>query len=146
MTQLTLFDVRAEAAASPRDERLSLSALEDYALLYTATSTGTNSGIRFMMTLDDARRWCSSPESSGVLYGTEWAYYFTSVARFLNRGDVYGHLDVLDLRNTADNGTWDERIAAAGCVKISLHEIPAVLRPLGVTVLTTASPGTGDIE
>lgn len=78
--------------------------------------------------------------------GAAWAYFFTSVARFLNRDSVYGHLDTLDLRGNSDDGTWDERIAAAGCVKISLHEIPAVLRPLGVTVLTTASPGTGDIE
>lgn len=76
----TLFDFTAEgpAGAEGRDNP----ALDEWCFLYTATETGTNSGIRFMMTRDDAMRWCSSDLSKGVFYGVEWAYFFTSVRNF----------------------------------------------------------------
>jgi len=135
--QLTLTGIFESAPIErPAARSVDLAALENYALLYTATETGNKSGIRFMMTLDDARRWCSSPDSAGTMYGTSWAYFYTTVARFLNRDMSYEvELDELDLRGQIDNGQWDERIAAAGCVKIALAEIPSVLEPLGVTVL-----------
>lgn len=111
-------------------------ALDEYALLYTATETGTNSGVRFMMTVEDAQRWCESPESRGFTHGTEWAYFWTRVSNFMRRNDPYEQPgDTLTLARAFDNGSWDERIANAGCVKIDLDDIAGILRPLGVKVV-----------
>lgn len=137
MAQLTIPGIFEQAPPRRIAPVFDRAALEGWALLYTATDAGTHSGIRFMLTLEDAQKWCSSPVSSGQLHGTRWAYFYTSVANLLGRNAGYGmELDALDLSGEYDNGDWDERIAAAGCAKISLHEIAGVLQPLGVTVLT----------
>ncbi len=136
MGQLTIPLVFETAAVKKATAPLvDLDALENYALLYTVSEKGNHSGIRFMMTLEDAQKWCSAPESSGTLHGTRWAYFYTSVARFLGRDYSYtGVIDELDLRDEFDNGSFDDRIAAAGCEKIGLSQIRSVLRPFGVVV------------
>lgn len=101
--------------------------LQDYAFLYTGTEKGNYSGIRFMLTTDQAKQWCSSGISRGVFYGTEWAYFFTTVRQFI---DVYGQ--PIDLSGLNDNGQWDERLESLGLEKIALDEIPGVLVKYGV--------------
>lgn len=120
-------------------------ALRALAFLYTATEKGNNSGIRFMMSLDDAMAFCEHPKSSGVLHGTHWAYYFTSVYNFLHAHDDYAgiehagarvHEKFLNLKGaTEDKGTFDWLIEEMHLHKINISEIPKVLEPLGVRCL-----------
>ncbi len=71
----------------------------------------------------------------GVLHGTRWAYCWTRISTYI--ACHWGtHRPQLVLPADADNGTWDERIASLGLRKISLVELPALLRPLGIEVIT----------
>lgn len=114
------------AAKSYSDE------LDAFALLYTATEKGNNSGIRFMMTIEDAQAFCSSDLSQGNLHGTRWSYFYTSVRNFCHNQNKRL---MLDLRKLEDNGQWDERIEVLGLRKIGLDEIAAALMPFGVEVI-----------
>lgn len=116
-------------------------ALGNLAFLYTASEKGNSSGIRFAATIEDAQKWCSSPVSRGQLHGVRWAYFWTSAANYINC-----HWDIkdarLDLKGFTDSGEWDERIAATGCKKIALWELPSVLSKAGIEVLNApAKPG-----
>ena len=107
------------------------STLDEYALLYTCTAKGNNSDIHFMMTREDAVKWCESDLSKGVMMGTPWAYFWTSVKNFVFcpwGGNI-------DLRKARDNGKWDDKIASLGLKKISIDEMPSILQSLGVTVI-----------
>ena len=146
-TQLTLF---AEAAPAPKPiHRLQLVTpqkpaeptyhvrLQHLAFCYTATEKGNNSGIRFMMSLDDAQTWCESPISQGTLHGTRWAYFWTTVRSFISCH--WGPKDQrVNITGLTDNGTWDARIASLGLQKIGLTQFCDVLPPLGVTVINGA--------
>lgn len=80
-------------------------------------------------------------------YRTHWAYFWTSVANYLEHREgwipAHGGRPKLSIQldAAADSGTWDERIASTGCRKIGLREIAGLLRPLGVdvTVLEAAA-------
>lgn len=109
--------------------------LSNFAFLFTATEKGTNSGVKFMATVEDAKKWCSSEESKGILHGTKWAYFWTSVSNFI--GCHWGAgTPMLNISGLIDNGAWDEKIAASGCKKIGLNEFKAVLTPYGVEVIS----------
>jgi hypothetical protein len=129
----TLFDVSEYVTTRANGQPTVLDALDqrlrDYAFLYTGTAKGNYSGIRFMLTTEQAKQWCSSDMSRGVLYGTEWAYFFTTVWQFVQ---VYGQ--PIDLGGLEDNGQWDERLESLGLEKIALDEIAAVLRKYGVEI------------
>lgn len=108
--------------------------LSDLALLYTATERGSNSGIRFMMSLSDAQAWCDSKESRGRHYDTEWAYFYSTVRNFI--ACHWGpKAPTIDVSKVVDSGEWDARIASAGLRKINVAEFRDVLTPLGVTVM-----------
>lgn len=139
MSQDTLFEVTPASITqiTPQLPTVDWEALSGIALLYTATATGTNSGIRFAMTVRDAMAWCSSSESRGQLHGTAWAYMWTTVTNFLHRGEPYGSVSAtLSIDGLEDSGAWDERIARY-VRKISLADLPATLEPHGVTVVGT---------
>lgn len=108
-----------------------LEALKRYAFLYTVNQTGKHSGIRFMMTVEDAQAWCESPISKGVMMGPEWMYCWTAVSIYIG---AYRREETIDLTEEHDNGAWDERIALLGLTKIGLDEIGDVLAPFGVKV------------
>lgn len=130
----TLFDVSEYVTTRANGQPTVLDALDqrlrDYAFLYTGTAKGNYSGIRFMLTTEQAKQWCSSDISCGVLYGTEWAYFFTTVWQFI---EVYGQ--PIDLSGLKDNGQWDERLKMLGLEKIALDEIAGVLGAYGVDVV-----------
>lgn len=137
MSNLALFDLTPDLVVMPKPEQpvIDVEALSELAFLYTATATGSNSGIRFMASVEDAQKWCSSDVSMGAHYDAEWHYQWTSVLNFLRRDSRYGVFDaVIDVAGLVDNGSWDERIAATGCKKIDLHDFKTVLEPLGVEV------------
>ena len=87
-----------------------------YAFLFTATEKGNSTDVHFMMTLEDAKKWCSLPISRGLLHGTRWAYFFTSVENFFECH--WGGHAIQTLNAWCDNGKWDEKIKEAGLTKI----------------------------
>ena len=136
MQQISIFDFLEEKAkeVEEKEELHIAESLSDYAFLYTSTATGQNSGIHFMMTLDDAMKWCESDLSHGVYLGNQWAYFFTSVKNFI--GCHWGtHKPTLDFRKFKDDGKWDSKIASLGLKKYSFKEIHDILTPLGVEVI-----------
>lgn len=122
ISQMSLFDERPEES------------LADYAFLYTATEKGNNSGIRFMMTTEDAQKWCSSEFSQGVLHGTSWSYFYTSVENYV-KCHWGTKKPIIDLRKCTDNGSYDEKIFMVGAVKISFTESKNILERFGINVL-----------
>ena len=135
----SLLDEDERSDLTPPTPTADTETLDRYAFLYTATDKGHATGIKSMATREDAIRWCSSPVSRGMIHGSHWAYFWTSVLNFVRHhtgdAEIYGeHAYQLNLNGLVDNGEWDERIAAAGCKMIKHHEIAAVLEPLGVTV------------
>ena len=120
--------------AKRKGPRAGRGAHEGYALLYTATETGKHSGIRFMMTTPDAKAWCSSPLSAGAVYGSQWAYFYTTVANF-TRCHWGPQAPKIVIAGLVDNGRWDRRIESPGLTKIGLKEFAGVLTPLGVDVI-----------
>lgn len=109
--------------------------LSNWYFLYTAGRSGHNSGIRFMMTREDAQAWCESDLSRGVLHGNPWAYFFTSVGNFCfcHWGQLKGA--TLDLRKLKDNGQWDEKIEGLGLTKYGKQDIKKILSGYGIEVL-----------
>lgn len=136
MLQNDLFGALAPPMRAPHAPLpdINFAALNDFALLYTATEKGNNSGIRFALTREDALRWCSLDVSRGVLHGTQWAYFWTSLRRFSSRDDC-SQAPEITIVLSADDGRWDTRIALAGCTKIPLTEFRQKFEPLGLTVV-----------
>lgn len=132
--QLSIFDFLEEKPEAGQKEKPQGSILSDYAFLYTSTATGKNSGIHFMMTKEDAMKWCDSDLSHGSIMGNEWAYFWTTVQNFI--ACHWGtHKPTLDFRKARDNGIYDEKIAALGLKKYGFEEIRDILKPLGVEVV-----------
>lgn len=138
--QLSLFDAEPIVYEGNWDD-----ILRSYAFLYTSTEKGNNSGIRFMMSLEDAQEFCSSPKSRGVLHGTYWAYFFTSVYNYIHAKDCYSEnkhplsrvkTGCINLKGAADdNGKYDRLIEELGLKKINISEIPRFLKAFGIEVL-----------
>lgn len=128
--QLSLFIQGGETGQSS-----ALPSLSELAFLYTATATGKNSGIHFMMSRDDAVTWCESDLSHGTYLGHPWAYFWTSIENFCNCH--WGQLKnaELDLRKVRDNGKYDEIIESLGLVKYGKHEMKKILALYGIRVL-----------
>jgi hypothetical protein len=138
MLQFDLFGsavAELDAIGCGDDERPGLDPrLDDYALLYTTTEKGNNSGIRFAMTVEDAMAWCSSPISQGAAHQQRWAYFWTSVKNFI--GCHWGPNEPkLVIKGLVDNGQWDDRIASMGLKKIGFPDFRQVFGPLGVEVI-----------
>lgn len=138
--QLSLFDdIPQEDTLKTIDNE---EPLKNIAFLYTATECGNNSGIRFMMNINDAMKFCEHPKSQGVLHGTHWAFFFTSVYNFLHSHDDYGDKSHANSRIKKysinlkgcieDKGTYDWLIDELGIKKINVSDIPKVLLKYGV--------------
>ncbi len=133
---MTLFDfIEYEQEKAGKSEELhTAESLSSYAFLYTATATGKNSGIHFMMTVQDAMKWCESDISCGIYLGNRWAYFFTSVQNFITcHWGCTNH--ILDFSKSKDNGMWDKQISDLGLKKYGFKEIRDILTPLGVEVI-----------
>lgn len=110
--------------------------LDQYALLWTATEKGNATGIRFAMTVEDAMAWCELPVSKGFAHQTAWAYFWTRVSSWTKAWSADHPIDVFE-----DDGSWDERIAAAGLTKIGFAQFAERFRPLGVKVASIPADG-----
>ena len=133
--QLSLFDIQTVTPQTELPISISGKSLSDWCFLYTAGAAGRNSGIRFMMKINDAQAWCESDLSHGVLHGNRWAYFYTSVENFCycHWGQLKGA--TLDLRKLTDNGEWDDKIAGLGLVKYGKKDIKRILSEYGIEVL-----------
>ena len=134
-----LFDLTAEHVRKPDPEPSGVAweALEQIAFIYTATAAGTNSGIRFALSIEDAKTWCSQPESRGTAnYGTEWSTFWTSAANFIRQWEGPVSRPQLVTKGLTDDGRADATLAALGLRKIALSDFRAVFEPLGVEVVT----------
>ena len=105
---------------------------ENYAFLYTATEKGNSTDVHFMMTLDDARKWCSLPVSKGNFHGVRWAYFFTTVENFFFCH--WGGHAADTFKRWRDNGLWDQKIIDAGLRKIGFDEAERLLRINGYLI------------
>jgi hypothetical protein len=118
--------------------------LKQLAFLYTCSFKGGASGIRFMLSIEDAKKLCSDPRSKGVSHGSCWAYFFTTVYSYVHKDDTYADMVNPLARSTgnrieivakgADDGSFDEILKDLGCEKIAIKDIPEALRWLGVDV------------
>lgn len=105
---------------------------ENYAFLYTATEKGNSTDVHFMMTLEDARIWCSLPVSKGNFHGVRWAYFFTTVENFFFCR--WGGHAADTFKRWSDNGLWDQKISDAGLRKIGFDEAERLLRINGYLI------------
>lgn len=124
-----------------RGKKEDLPPLSEWAFLYTSTEKGNNSGIHFMMTKADAIKWCSSHVSKGVLHGTYWAYFWTTVENFAfchwgGNHSTNPQSGVVDLRRMHDNERWDEEIKKLGLTKFDKRAIYHILYKYGIKVQT----------
>ena len=108
--------------------------IDTLTFLYTGTSTGKNSGIKFMLTVEDAQKFCSDPRTAGQLYGSEWAYFYTTVREFLYRGKKELIVKKIDITKIVDNNSFDPLLAELGCKKIPIEDFHIYLEPLGIEV------------
>lgn len=112
--------------------------LKKFALCFTVGEKGGNPQVHFMMSEEDAMKFCQDPRTKGVLRGFRWAYHWTSVFSYLDNAREFFDKDkrrILNLKKCKDNGKYDGIIDDLKCRKISLEEIPDVLEPYGVKVL-----------
>jgi len=111
--------------------------MDNLAFLYTAGQSGKNSGIKFMLSVEDAQKFCSDDRSKGSLYGSEWAYFYTTVREFIYRGkppEKKKNPNLLDVSRVFDNGSFDPLLKELGCKKIPVQDFHIYLEPLGVQV------------
>lgn len=96
MVQKTLFDeieIEEKREEEAKQQIKNEEELDKWAFLYTATATGNNSGIHFMMTLEDAKKWCSSPPVARVFFGRGvgvFFYFGEKLRKFPLLGDGFG--------------------------------------------------------
>lgn len=106
--------------------------LESYAFLWTATEKGNATGVRFMMTVKDAQTFCEDHRTSGVLHGTAWAFFWTTVRNYVEQyGEGLKRLGgqgyELKLPKFEDNGSRDSLIEELGCKKYDIKETRDIL-------------------
>ena len=132
----TLGPAEAPKAPAPKKAFDAYEASPDgIALVYTATEKGNCTDPHFFLTIDDAMKLCSDERSKGVLHGTRWAYFWTSLKNYASNywmGDDGG----LDFSKFHDNGSRDGLLAELGIEKIDFHEVVALLEKAGFKVRT----------
>lgn len=110
---------------------------EGIALVYTATEKGNSTDPHFFMSIDDAMKLCSDERSKGVLHGTRWAFFWTSLKNYCgNYWDLT--LNGLDLSKFYDNGSRDALLDELGIRKMDFHEVVGLLERNGIKVKTPA--------
>lgn len=110
------------------------------ALVYTATEKGNCTDPHFFLTIDDAMKLCSDERSKGVLHGTRWAYFWTSLKNYASNywmGDDGG----LDFSKFHDNNSRDGLLAELGIEKIDYWEVYELLKNAGFNVKNPMDKG-----
>ncbi|MBD5406314.1 MAG: hypothetical protein HDR56_01685 [Treponema sp.] len=130
----SLFDFPTE---SKKEERIRLArenAPDNIALVYTATAHGKASCGHFFMKIEDAKKFCSSPKSKGVLLGNEWAFFWTSLKNYLgNFLDLTEH--GIDFSKFCENGSKDDLLRKLDIRPLSPVQVFEDLRIRGFNVI-----------
>lgn len=132
-----LFDLdEIKPAKSKKEQRIENAralAPKNIALVYTATKCGKASCGHFFMTIDDAKKFCSSPKSKGVMHGNEWAFFWTSLENYLgNFLDLTEH--GIDFTAFCDNGSRDDLLQELSIDPYEPWDVCAVLEARGFKV------------
>ena len=103
------------------------------ALVYTASENGNSTGPHFFLTIDDAMKLCSDNRSKGVIHGTCWAFFWTSLKNYC--GNYWDLTDGgIDFTNFFDNGSRDELLNELGIKKIDYWEVYDLLKNAGFKI------------
>lgn len=136
--QLDLFSALGmeEPGKSEKQQRIENArnnAPEGIALVYTATEKGNSTDPHFFMSIDDAMKLCSDERSKGVLHGTKWAFFWTSLKNYCgNYWDLT--LNGLDLTKFYDNGSRDALLEELGITKLDFFDVVRQLKRNGISV------------
>lgn len=107
------------------NDELYMKPLEDmareYAVCYIATETGKCQGIYYVMTIDEAQRFVMDKRTQGVSRGHRWAYFYTSLFNFIQRGGIQ------EARFTHDTGKMDKVLKDLGIKPMSRTQITGLL-------------------
>lgn len=123
--QLMLFDEPPlpKHPSKPSGEQV----LRSLAVLYTATEKGNSTGPRYIMTVEDAMKFCSDPRSGGAVHGTRWAFFWSSLYNYANcywmRSEEDDGPQYIDLTSLYDDGRFDWLIKELGIAPVSLEKL-----------------------
>lgn len=133
MGQLSLFEDLPISPAPPDPESEAARELReasDLCLLFTSGERSGFSGYHFMMSLADAKKWCSDSRTKGTMHGGKWAYFFFHIFTVFDNGDnrlIIG-------KNVTDNGKYEALLDELCCTVIPFNEWQKILKPMGFTV------------
>lgn len=136
--QIDLFGFTQKTTSQEKSERLKKnhdSVPQNIAIIYTGTECGNFSGPKYFMKIDDAKKFCSDERSKGVLHGTKWAFFWTSLANYVGcYWDLSEH--GIDFSHFFDNGSRDGLLAELGIEKLDPREVFGTLEKCGIHVIT----------
>lgn len=112
----------AEDKKEKRIANARAAAPEDIALVYTATRHGKATAGHYFMSIADAKKFCSSPKSKGIIHGNEWAFFWTSLKNYLgNFLDLTEH--GIDFSGFCDDGSRDALLEELGILPLNSDEV-----------------------
>lgn len=123
----------AETKKEKRIKEAYEAAPEGIALVYTATAHGKASCGHYFMRIEDAKKFCSSSKTKGVLHGNEWAFFWTSLKNYCgNFLDLTEH--GVDFTAFCDNGSRDDLLQELCIEPYEPWDVCAVLEARGFKV------------
>lgn len=106
-----------------------------WAVVYIATENGKCQGIYYVMTVDEARRFVTDHRTTGCTRGAHWAYFYTTLENFFERGGVR------TARFTHDTGKMDEVLAELNIHPLEKEEILTLIDACGYRGASGLMPG-----
>ena len=133
--QTTIFDYIDVPEETAEQETPSYTTT-DYCLVYLVTRHGGNQGNLFILTKEDAMKFCEDDCSHGRGRGGEWMFNWTSLEHFRQNTDASAqykntHGKLEPFRFLIDTGKQDDDFERLGIVKPTRHEMMDILEELG---------------
>ena len=105
-------------------------AASDLCFLFTVSEHTRGGKVHFLVSRDEAMRFCSDDRTKGVYMGGKWMYCWTSVDNaFVSMNDK-----IVIGRNVTDNGKYDDLLHELRIKPIPLSDYKKTLEPLGFKV------------
>ena len=83
----------------------------DYASVYLVFKSGRGNDI-FLMTVEDAKKFCSSPKTKGQIFGGEFIFMWTSIVHLLTDDDS-------ELKFKPDNGSQKQLLQELNIIPLN---------------------------
>ena len=119
-----LFAIQMASEAKKQEREKS-----DLCFLFTAGETTGFSGYRFLVTREDAMKFCSDPRSKGMRYGSKWAYFFLTLSH------AFECTEKIELKDIIDNGSFDYLIKELNISIIPKTKWRDLLTPFGFEII-----------